>query len=512
VGFRPETIVSQTELRELMDKHTWLERASQLTFATQAFIDGALTDAISKATFPCVNPADGKTLGLVARCDQEDVDIAVKAARKAFDAGLWSGLEPVARKSILLNFARLVDENKDKLALLESLDAGKPIADTLGYDAPATARCLAWNAEAIDKVYDEVAPTTHDALALVTREALGVVAAIVPWNFPAVMASWKLGPALAAGNSVIVKPSEKSPLSAIFLAQLAFEAGIPAGVFQVLPGFGHEAGQALALHPDVDCITFTGSTAVGKKLLTFAGESNLKRTFMECGGKSPNIICADVKDLDAAVESALSAIFYNQGEVCTAGSRLLVERSIYPQVIEKLRAGAAHWQPGHPLEMGSRMGAIIDLPQLERILHYVEIGQREGATLLCGGSRLLQESGGYYIEPTIFSDVTAEMAIAKEEIFGPVLAVFVFDDFDQAIAMANDSEYGLAAGLWTSDISKAVRGSRALRAGTVFVNNWDGGDMTMPFGGYKQSGNGRDKSLHAIEKYTELKSTWIALD
>ncbi|CAH0529817.1 aldehyde dehydrogenase [Vibrio hippocampi] len=494
-----------------MDNQTWSDRLANLTFSTQAVINGQLMDAISGKTFPCINPSNGSLIAHIAQCDEADVNLAAQVARATFDSGVWSQLQPAERKATLLKFARLIEENQDKLALLESLDAGKPISDTLGYDAPATARCIAWNAEAIDKLYDEVAPTTADALALVTREPLGVVAAIVPWNFPAVMASWKLGPALATGNSVILKPSEKSPLSAIFLAELALAAGLPAGVFQVLPGFGYEAGQALALHNDVDGLTFTGSTAVGKKLLTFAGESNLKRTFMECGGKSPHIICADTDKLQKAVDTALSAICYNQGEVCTAGSRLLVERSIYSEVIEKLKQGAANWQPADPLMTDTRMGAIIDEAQMERILSYIDIGKQQEATLLCGGQQVLQATGGYYIEPTIFVDVTPEMRIAREEIFGPVLSVIVFDTLEQAIDIANDTEYGLAAGIWTSDISKAIKGSRALRAGTVFVNNWDGGDMTMPFGGYKQSGNGRDKSLHALEKYTELKSTWIEL-
>ncbi|MDC0611683.1 aldehyde dehydrogenase [Vibrio sp.] len=495
-----------------MDNQSWHALAEQVSYSTQAFIDGKLVDAQSSKTFQNINPATGEALGNIAQCDKADVDLAVKVARNTFESGCWSGLEPSARKKVLLNFAQLIEKNIEKLALLESLDAGKPISNTTGYDAPATARCIAWNAEAIDKIYDEVAPVTQDALALVTREALGVVAAIVPWNFPSVMASWKLGPALAAGNCVIVKPSEKSPLSAIFLAELAFEAGIPAGVFQVLPGFGHEAGQALALHNDVDCITFTGSTAVGKKLLTFAGESNLKRTFMECGGKSPHIIFSDVKDLDKAVATAAAAICYNQGEVCTAGSRLLVDSSLYSTVIAKLKESVKNWQPGNPLSTDTAMGAIIDEQQMQKILGYIDIGLKEGATLACGGKQILKETGGFYVEPTVFADVTPHMRIAREEIFGPVLSVIPFDSVEEAISIANDSEYGLAAGLWTSDVSKAVRCSRALRAGTVFVNNWDGGDMTMPFGGYKQSGNGRDKSLHAIEKYTELKSTWIELD
>lgn len=495
-----------------MDNQTWHALSEQLEYSTQAFINGELTDAVSGKTFSSLNPATGESLGQFSQCDTADVDLAVGFARQAFESGVWSSKSPSERKQVLLEFAKLIELNLDTLALLESLDAGKPISDTLGYDAPATARCIAWNAEAIDKLYDEVAPTTSDALALVTREPLGVVAAIVPWNFPAVMASWKLGPALAAGNSVIVKPSEKSPLSAIYLAKLAYQAGLPAGVFQVLPGFGHEAGQALALHSDVDCITFTGSTAVGKKLLTFAGESNLKRTFMECGGKSPHIIFPDVKNLDKAVATAAAAICYNQGEVCTAGSRLLVHRSLYQTVVDKLCQQVQDWQPQNPLLLESKMGAIIDEQQMNKVLGYIELGQQQGATLACGGKQVLSETGGFYIQPTIFSDVTPDMAIAREEIFGPVLSVIAFDSTEQAIQIANDSEYGLAAGLWTADISTAVRVSRALRAGTVFVNNWDGGDMTMPFGGYKQSGNGRDKSLHAIEKYTELKSTWIELD
>ena len=495
-----------------MATQTWSEKAATLHYSTQAFINGQLTDAISGQTFDCFNPATGEQLGSIARCDQADVDLAVKVARQQFESRVWSGLEPAKRKQQLLKFAALVEQNVEKLALLDTLDAGKPIADTLSYDAPATARCIAWNAEAIDKLYDEVAPTTSNALALVTREAVGVVAAIVPWNFPSVMAAWKFAAALAAGNSIIVKPSEKSPLSAIFLAELAFEAGIPAGVFQVLPGFGHEAGQALALHMDVDCITFTGSTAVGKKLVSFAGESNLKRTFMECGGKSPHVIFSDVKDLDAAVNTAAAAICYNQGEVCTAGSRLLVQREIYDQVVEKLVPAIGAWQPANPLLESTKVGAIIDQQQLDKILGYIDIAKKEGANLLCGGQQVQLGSGGFFVQPTVFTDVTADMTIFKEEIFGPVLAVTVFDTVEQGIELANDTEYGLAAGIWTSDISKAVQCSRALRAGTVFVNNWDGGDMTMPFGGYKQSGNGRDKSLHAIEKYTEMKSTWIELN
>ncbi|ASI92796.1 aldehyde dehydrogenase [Vibrio mediterranei] len=495
-----------------MDTMTWHDKAEALSFRTQAFINGHFVDSVSGDTFEIINPATGHLLAHVARCTDKDVELAVNAARQAFESRVWCGLPPAERKAILLNYAKLIDEHKEEFALLESLDMGKPISDAMGYDAPATARCIQWNAEAIDKVYDEVAPVTEGALALVTHEALGVVAAIVPWNFPTVMAAWKIGPALATGNSVIVKPSEKSPLTAILLAELAKQAGIPDGVFQVLPGFGHEAGQALALHNDVDCITFTGSTAVGKKLLSFAGESNLKRAFMECGGKSPHIVHHDVKDIEKAAATAASAICYNQGEVCTAGSRLLVHSSIKDEFIELVKKYMANWQPADPLESDTRVGAIVDAAQYERVLSYIDIGQTEGATLAYGGKPAMGNSDGFFIQPALFTDVTPNMRIYKEEIFGPVLCVTSFDSIDEAIQLANDSEYGLAAGIWTSDMSTAIKCSRALRAGTVFVNNWDGGDMTMPFGGYKQSGNGRDKSLHALHKYTEVKSTWIELD
>lgn len=495
-----------------MDTMTWHDKAEALSFRTQAFINGHFVDSVSGDTFEIINPATGHLLAHVARCTDKDVELAVNAARQAFESRVWCGLPPAERKAILLNYAKLIDEHKEEFALLESLDMGKPISDAMGYDAPATARCIQWNAEAIDKVYDEVAPVTEGALALVTHEALGVVAAIVPWNFPTVMAAWKIGPALATGNSVIVKPSEKSPLTAILLADLAKQAGIPDGVFQVLPGFGHEAGQALALHNNVDCITFTGSTAVGKKLLSFAGESNLKRAFMECGGKSPHIVHHDVKDIEKAAATAASAICYNQGEVCTAGSRLLVHSSIKDEFIELVKKYMANWQPADPLESDTRVGAIVDAAQYERVLSYIDIGQTEGATLAYGGKPAMGNSDGFFIQPALFTDVTPNMRIYKEEIFGPVLCVTSFDSIDEAIQLANDSEYGLAAGIWTSDMSTAIKCSRALRAGTVFVNNWDGGDMTMPFGGYKQSGNGRDKSLHALHKYTEVKSTWIELD
>lgn len=494
-----------------MSMAEWEARAGELELEWRAFIDGRFVAAQSGATFDCINPANGRLLTKVAACDAADAELAVEAARRAFTDRRWAGMAPKYRKQLLLRFAALLREHQEELALLETIDMGKPIGDAMNYDAPAAANCIAWNAEAIDKFYDQVAPVEEDALALVTREPIGVVAAIVPWNFPLVMACWKLGPALATGNSVILKPSERSPLSALKLAALAKQAGIPDGVFNVLPGFGHTVGEALAMHMDVDCITFTGSTRVGKHLLECAGKSNLKRTFMECGGKSPNIILSDAPDLDLAARVAASAIFYNQGEVCTAASRLLVQNNIKSAFVDRVLEYAYDWVCDNPIDPATRLGAMVDAAQMEQVLNYIEIGKQEGATLLLGGEQVLRETGGYYIAPTIFDDVHPNMRIYREEIFGPVLSITGFDTLEEAINLANDSCYGLAAAVWTADLTRAVKASRALRAGTVFVNNWDGGDMTMPFGGYKQSGNGRDKSIHALEKYTELKSTWIQL-
>lgn len=489
----------------------WQQRAEGLKIEGRAFIGGQYTDAASGATFECVSPVDGRLLGLVASCDEADANRAVANAREVFESGVWSRLAPAKRKSTLIRFASLLKANAEELALLETLDMGKPISDSLHIDVPGAANALSWSGEAIDKIYDEVAATPHDQLGLVTREAVGVVGAIVPWNFPLMMACWKLGPALATGNSVVLKPSEKSPLTAIRIAQLAIEAGIPAGVLNVLPGYGHTVGKALALHMDVDTVVFTGSTRIAKQLMVYAGESNMKRIWLEAGGKSPNIVFADAPDLQAAAEAAASAIAFNQGEVCTAGSRLLVERSIkdrfLPMVVEALKA----WKPGNPLDPATTVGALVDTQQMNTVLSYIEAGHSDGATLLTGGKRILEESGGTYVEPTIFDGVSNAMRIAQEEIFGPVLSVITFDTAEEAVAIANDTPYGLAAGVWTADISKAHKTARALRAGSVWVNQYDGGDMTAPFGGFKQSGNGRDKSLHAFDKYTELKATWIKL-
>jgi acyl-CoA reductase-like NAD-dependent aldehyde dehydrogenase len=489
----------------------WRARATALAINGHAFIDGRYVDAASGETFDDVTPIDGRVIARVASTDKMDVDSAVAAARRAFDSGVWSRQPPRERKRVLQRFAELILAHRDELALLETLDMGKPISDSLAVDIPATARCIAWYGEAVDKVYDEVAPTAHDQLAFITREPIGVVAAIVPWNFPLIMAAWKIGPALAAGNSFILKPSEKSPLSAIRLAALAAEAGIPDGVFNVLPGYGHTAGQALALHMDVDCIGFTGSTRTGKLMLQYSGQSNMKRVWLECGGKSPNIILADCPDLDRAAATAAGAIFFNQGEMCTAASRLIIEESVRDRVLEKVVEASRAMQPGDPLDPATRMGAIVDEIQTRTVLGYIDSGRSEGAAVLAGGQRVLEQTGGCYIGPTIFANVKTDMRIAREEIFGPVLAAITVQDAEEAVRVGNGVEYGLAAAVWTRDIGKAHRIAKSLRAGMVYVNCYDADDITVPFGGFKQSGTGRDKSLHAFDKYTELKTTWIDL-
>lgn len=486
----------------------WQARAAELSFESRAFIDDSFVAAESGATFESRNPATGEMLAQVASCDEPDAARAVAAARRAFAGGAWSRLAPGKRKKTLLRLAELMEAHKHELALLDTLDMGKPISSSLGDMAGAIA-CIRYQAECIDKLYGEVAPTGEETLALVLREPIGVVAAIVPWNFPLMMTAWKIAPALAAGNSVILKPSEKSPLSALRLAQLAKEAGLPRGVFQVLPGFGHTVGKALALSMEVDCLAFTGSTAVGKQLMQYAGQSNLKRVYLECGGKSPNIVFADCKDLDQVASHAAAAIFHNQGEVCIAGSRLLVENSIRDDFVERVLKAAETMQPGDPLDPQSFMGAIVDETQHRRILDYIRQGVEEGARLRSGGKAL--EGPGLFIPPTVFDGVTPQMTIGREEIFGPVLAVFGFDSEEEAVAMANDTPYGLAAGLWSQDIDRILRVTRRLQSGQVFVNNWAGGDQTMPFGGVKQSGNGRDKSHHSLEEYSELKSVWMSL-
>ena len=486
--------------------------AAELAIRAQAYIDGAYVDAASGETFDCVSPIGGEVIATVAACDAADIDRAVAGARATFESGVWSRIAPKQRKQALVRLAGAHGRARG--------GARAPRDDRHGQADPRRARrgrpevaaeCIAWFGEAIDKVYDEIAPTGPEAHVSIVREPLGVVGAVVPWNFPLLMASWKLGPALATGNSVVLKPAEQSPLSVLRLAELATEAGIPDGVLQVVPGFGETAGQALGRHPDVDMIAFTGSTEVGKLFLRYSGESNMKRVALECGGKSPHIVTDGCSSLDAAATAVAWGVFYNQGEVCNAGSRLLVHESVKDELLEKVVAVAERIQPGDPLHPKTRMGAIVDRSQLDRVLGYIETGKSEGAGLHLGGNRVREDSGGYYVEPTIFDAVSNDMRIAQEEIFGPVLSAISFSDLDEAITIANDTIYGLSAGIWTDDVNVAHKAARAIRAGIVWVNTFDAGDISSPFGGFKQSGFGRDRSIHALDKFTDLKAIWIAL-
>jgi 4-guanidinobutyraldehyde dehydrogenase/NAD-dependent aldehyde dehydrogenase len=494
-----------------MSKTDLIRASEALSIKGQAFIDGRFADAASGETFDDVSPRNAQVIARVAACDSLDVDRAVAAARRAFEDGRWSRLAPAARKKVLLRFADLFEKHMDELALLESLDMGKPIAESRNVDVNVVLDTLRWYAECPDKIYDEIAPTRPDTLAMITREPVGVVGAVVPWNFPMLMAMWKIAPALAAGNSMVLKPAEQSPLTAIRMAELAAEAGLPDGVLNVVPGMGPTAGRAIGLHMDIDCVAFTGSGEVGKLFLQYAGQSNMKNVWLECGGKSANIVLDDVADLRAAAERAATALCFNQGEVCCAPSRLIVHERIHDDFIEVVTETARGIAPGDPLDPATKMGAIVDAGQRDRIENYIETGKGEGAELRLGGDRANTNLGGYYVNPTIFAGVRNDMTIAREEIFGPVLSVIVAKSDEEAVAIANDSDYGLAAGVWSGSLSRAHKAARALRAGTVWVNNWDQSDITVPFGGYKQSGNGRDKSLHALDKYTELKTTWIEL-
>lgn len=494
-----------------MDFHNlayWQEKANNIATETRLFINGEYSAAADNSVFATIDPAAQQTLAEVARGKKADVDRAVQAARGVFDRGDWSQASPAQRKAVLHKFADLMEAHREELALLETLDTGKPIRHSLRDDVPGAARAIRWYAEAIDKVYGEVAPTGGNELAMIVREPIGVIAAVVPWNFPLLLACWKLGPALASGNSVVLKPSEKSPLTALRLAGLAKQAGLPDGVFNVVSGFGHEAGQALAQHHDVEVLTFTGSTRTGKQLLKDAGDSNMKRVWLEAGGKSANIVFADCPDLQKAVNATAGGIFYNQGQVCIAGTRLLLEESIADRFLDLLKEQAKGWQPGNPLDPNTTMGMLIDNSHADSVHSFIRAGEAHSTLLLDGRKNPWPAAVG----PTIFVDVDPASALSQEEIFGPVLVVTRFKTEEQALALANDSRYGLGAAVWTRDLSRAHRVSRRLKAGSVFVNNYNDGDMTVPFGGYKQSGNGRDKSLHALEKFTELKTIWIALE
>lgn len=490
--------------------HDLQARFAALDVPTQLFIDGQWVDAVEGRTFERVSPRDGRVVASVSEGDEADIDRAVRAARTAFEDGRWSKLPPRGRRAALQRLARSIEEHQEELALLESVDMGKPYRDALAVDLRVTVQTLDFYAESVDKRYDEVAPTGPDAFATITREPLGVVGAVVPWNFPLMMAMWKIAPILAAGNTMVLKPAEQSPLTALRLAQLAAQAGIPDGVLNVVPGFGPTAGQALGRHPDVDALTFTGSGPVGRKFLEYSAQSNLKQVSLELGGKSPHVVLADAGDLDVVARNVVGGIFFNQGEVCSAGSRLIVHRDLREELVERVLDLSRARVVADPLDPRSQVGALVEREHLDRVLAHLANAEQDGARTLLGGRQVLEDTGGYYVEPTVV-EATPDLRIAQEEVFGPVLTVLDYEDEAQALRIANGTAYGLAAAVWTRDLSSAHRWSRALRAGTVWVNCYDDSDITVPFGGYGQSGFGRDKSLHALDKYTQLKTTWMRL-
>jgi gamma-glutamyl-gamma-aminobutyraldehyde dehydrogenase len=486
----------------------WESRRESLNFPSRPFIGGAAVEAQSEKSFKTIDPASGSTLVEVAACDASDVDRAVASARTAYEDGGWSRAGHRERRRVLLAWADLIRKHAHELALLDSLDMGKPINDALGIEVPAAAETFEFYAEALDKMFGQVAPAMPGVTITVTRAPLGVVGAITAWNFPLDGVAWKIAPALAVGNSVVLKPSERSPLVALRLAELGSEAGLPDGVLNVVPGFGPEAGSPLASHNDVDALTFTGSTAVGKQLMVLAGQSNLKKVSLECGGKSPNIVFADVEDLEAAADAACGGIFFNQGETCSANSRLFAHRDIADELLELISRRASEIVVGHPLDPTTRMGPLVD----SRHADHVEamVGSADSDAIRHGGRRLSVEGSDCYFEPTVVSGVPQQSMLAREEIFGPVLVSETFDDEDDAVRMANDSNYGLSASLWTSNLARAFRVSERIVAGTVAINTVNPLSVSTPFGGFKQTGSGRDLSLHALENYTGLKTTWIA--
>ncbi|HEU4909554.1 MAG TPA: aldehyde dehydrogenase family protein [Propionibacteriaceae bacterium] len=490
----------------------WRRLAGEITISEGIFIGGEPRVAIDGSTRAVTSPRDGSTLVKLAWAQPADADAAVAAARAAFDHGDWPRMHPRTRGEILQHFAELVEQHRKEIALLISLEMGKPIRAAYEIELRAIIRCLRFYGELADKESGDISPTEVGELALVSREPAGVVAAVVPWNFPLTLGGWKFAPALAAGCTVVLKTAEQSPLSMQRVAELGVAAGLPPGVFNVLSGDGPVVGRHLGEHPDVDVLTFTGSTEVGRHLMRYSADSNLKRVYLELGGKSPNIIFPDAPNLDAAADTAAWAIFFNSGEMCTAGSRLVVHADVADQVVDRIVETSAQWFPADPLLPDTKMGPLVNERSLQRVLGHLERGLAEGASLRVGGHRVLAETGGTYLEPTVVTEAASDNPIVREEIFGPVLAVQVVQDEAEAVQVAGDTPYGLAAALWTSDLGTAHRVSRALRAGIVWVNCYEEGDMAVPFGGVKLSGFGRDKSRHALEEYTYLKTTWIRYD
>lgn len=477
--------------------------AAALDLPQNAFIDGSFRPATSGKTFTTVNPATGSVLTTVAACDAADVDMAVAKAREAFDDGRWARLHPGDRKAVLLKLAMLMERNARELAVLESLDSGKTIYDCETVDVPETIHVIRWHAELIDKIYDQVAPASDNHIAMILREAVGVVGLVLPWNFPLLMLAWKIGPALAAGCSVVVKPAAETPLTALRVAELAAEAGLPRGVLNVVTGGGAEVGEPLGRHPDVDMVSFTGSTVTGRRFLHYSADSNLKEVVLELGGKNPCIVLDDAEDLDAVAAHVVNGAFWNMGQNCSAISRLIVQKGIKTRLLERVAAHARAWPVGDPLDPETRVGALVSKAHFAKVSGYLN----KGGKVLLGG-KIVAEG---FIEPTIF-ETAADSVLAREEIFGPVLTVIEVASFAEAIAVANDTAYGLAASIFTANGKRALRGARMLRAGTVTVNSFGEGDISTPFGGYRQSGfGGRDNGIHAHDQYTQLKTIWLDL-
>ena len=496
-------------MSSLLSKNEYENIAAKIKFPIDPYINGKFQKSKAGKFMESINPATGSILTNISACDESDVNYAVEVSRKAFNSGEWSNKHPSERKAVLLKLAQLIEENKTELAVLESLESGKPISECEITDLPETIVTIQWHAEAIDKMYDQISPANVDAVGLITREPLGVVGCVLPWNFPLMMLAWKIAPALAGGNSVIVKPAEQTSMTALRVAELATEAGIPKGVLNVLPGEGPDVGEPMGRHLDIDAISFTGSTEVGRLFLEFSGQSNLKKIILECGGKNPAVVLSDANNLDGVAEHVVYAALWNMGQNCTANSRLIVHKSLKDTLLEKVIEKMADWRTGDPLDPSNQLGAIISREQYDKILGYIEIAKEQGAVLVKGGNAI--ESGkGMFIEPTLFTNVTPEMIIAQEEIFGPVFAMMVVDSDEKAIQLANETSYGLQASLFTSSVTKAHKYGRALQAGTVSVNCYGEGDISTPFGGYKLSGfGGRDNSLMAHDQYTETKTLWI---
>ena len=495
-------------MTDLLSKEEYVAIAGNIKLPILPFINGQYQKPAAGNMMVTINPATGETLAHVYACDSTDVDYAVQVSRNAFDTGVWSQQHPTERKAVLLKLALLIVENQRELAVLESLESGKPISECVLTDLPETISTIQWHAEAIDKMYDQVSPANADGVGLIVREPLGVVACVLPWNFPLMMLAWKIGPALAGGNSVIVKPAEQTSMTALRIAELAYEAGIPAGVLNILPGMGPEVGEPIGRHAGIAAVSFTGSTEVGRLFLQFSAQSNLKKVVLECGGKNPSIVLSDAENLDSVAEHVVYAALWNMGQNCTANSRLIVHKSLQDELLVNVKEKLLDWHTGDPLDPKNNLGAIISTEQYEKILGYIESAKQEGAELVCGGSAVA--GPGLFIEPTLFMGVTADMTIAQEEVFGPLFGVMVVDSDEEAIRLANDTCYGLQASLFTSSVTKAHRYGRALQAGTVSVNCYGEGDITTPFGGYKLSGfGGRDNSLMAHDQYTETKTIWI---